>query len=233
MNPEEVNMWKLVMAEYRYYWVPIGLAFALIAALSVCHLLFEGATWQIISTTISTILILPVVYLAKVNDRAKRLLIAIPLPLAVKNVAVAQLMAPISVAVGGMLIPWLFVLIFNPGSITPVMVGRSLLIAGFLITISVSIALITDIKHVFREPRQNLKYRASLLGLMLLMAAMFMSVYMLQYPHIHRAVNLAEIEYHMNHYPGVLLFGTGFILVGIVFFAVELQVFQRRKTYME
>lgn len=226
-------MLKLVLAEFRYHWITIAIAYAIVVALSVCHLLFEGATWQIISTTSSTVLILPLIYLGNSLNKEKRYKNAVPIPLALRKIGAARLLAPICFVIIGLLIPWLFVLFFAAGTITPTMVGRSLLIAGFLVTISSTIALVADLKHVFKEPRKKLKYFSSLIVLQGTMVLMFMSVYMLQYPKIHSAVNLQYFEYHMNNYPGVLLFGAGFILIGIFVFVADVVVFERRKTFLE
>lgn len=232
MNIEATTMWKLVLAECKYHWVFISVVYALIVFLAISFLLFEGATWQVVSTTGSTLLILLTLFLALAGNREKRIKSTLPLPLSLRQIGLARLLTPICAVSVGMAIPWLFVLLFAPGNTTPVMVGRTLLLLGFLITVSATYALVNDIKHVFRGKRKRMKYITSIVLLKILLVVMFMSVYMLQYPHIHHAANLQYFEYQMNSFPGVLIFGVAFVLTGVAIFMADVLVFQRRLTFL-
>jgi hypothetical protein len=226
-------MLKLVMSEFRYHRVGIGAAYSLILLLAVCHLLFEGATWQVISTTSSTILIVLLIFLVASVRKEKRNMNTLPLPVTLRTVGMVRLLVPISAVTAGLAVPLLFFLLFAPGRITLLMAGSTLRLLGFLLTVGAVYTFLADLRHVFHDKYWRLKYISRFVLLKLILVVMFASVYLLPYAHFRKITNLDSLGQFSSSFPGALAFGIAFILTGTAILIADVPVYERRRTYLE
>ena len=223
-------MWKLVMAELRYHWILISLAYAVIMALSISFMLFELESWWIISVIIELILFVTIFFMVRSKNQGKRYQIAAQLPIRMRKTAIGLSLAPIGFSFVGLLIPFFFLLLFVPGYGAPATIGSFLRALGFFISFAAGVAFAHDIKYMFEKPHRKAKHIFGLVTFLFLILTIFI---ILSASHLMWVSDFETPEPFMSGYPSQLFFGIAHVLLGLFIFTIDVLVFERRQTFSE
>ena len=226
-------MWKLILAECRYHWIAIGLAYASILLLAASTLLFGGMTWQGISTASSLILIILASRQGAVSTKEKRLRNIIPLAVENRTLLAARILVPAILVGLGLTILWLSILFFSPQDVTVPMTGRSLLLFAFVfLNISV-FTFIIDLKQVLTGFYGRVLFSVIQVFLALLLVAVMGGVYLIYNFNVRTLFGVENLYSYLVGSPGVFIFAFGILMLGMSISAANIRIFERRRSFLE
>lgn len=226
-------MWKLIIAECRYHWFTISVAYAIILFLAFSYVHFEGANWHIVSTASSLVLILASSRVGTLINNEKRFRRTLPVPVEFRQLCMARIVFHALFVAVGLTILWFTTFPFAPSGLSLSEGGRIVVLFGFIfLNISV-FTLLTDLKAVLTSRLGSILYNlALLLSVILLMAAMA-SVYLFYYSSIREIFGVDVLHDYFTNSPGVFIFATLLFVVGAVLATLDVLVFNHRKTFLE